>query len=170
MPAPALLQAPLRPGCRPRGFTLVELMIGLAIAAWLLTVGVPFMGEMVTNSRLREGGNAIYAETLFAQSEAIKRNTTVRLVVNGSSLLVRDLSAGEPGVQIREAQLPAPVAAGAAANLDFGSDGRPVNFATYAVNLGASGVTCSADQRCPGLRVEAGGAIRICSNHLSGCT
>jgi type IV fimbrial biogenesis protein FimT len=37
------------------------------------------MGDMVVNSRLRESGNLLFSEALLAQSEAIKRNTTVRV-------------------------------------------------------------------------------------------
>jgi type IV fimbrial biogenesis protein FimT len=155
---------------RARGVTLIELMIGLAIGAVLLALGMPFFGDYIANSRLREGGNALFAETLFAQSEAIKRNATVRIVVSGSSVQTRDMVAGEPGVLIREFGLPAPVAAAAAVTYNFGSDGRPAPFGTaVAVNLHLPGQTCTSERRCPGLRVDAGGAARLCGDHLSGC-
>ena len=62
-----------------RGVTLIELMVGLVITAVLLGMAAPFFGDYVTNSRLREGGNGLMAEALYAQSEALKRNGVVRL-------------------------------------------------------------------------------------------
>lgn len=153
-----------------RGLTLVELMVTIALAGLLLMAGVPFFGDYTTNSRLRESGNALYGETMFAQSEAIKRNTTVRLSLTGGVIDVRDMSNGDGGVSIRSMTMSHQVGSADAASIDFGSDGRPSPFGTsVSINLGMSGVTCSADQRCPGLRVDAGGAVRLCGNHQSGC-
>ena len=75
-----------------RGLTLIELMVGLTIAAFLLMAAAPFFGDYIRNSRLREAGNALLGEALFAQSEAIKRNTTVRLSTSGATLQVIDRS------------------------------------------------------------------------------
>jgi type IV fimbrial biogenesis protein FimT len=153
-----------------RGFTLIELLIAVAIGALLLTLGVPFFGDYIANARLREGGGAVHAEAQHAQSEAIRRNVTVRLTVSGSTMQLLDMSTGGEGTLIRSTQLPDPVQFTAAANLDFGSDGRPTPFGTaYAVDLVAAGDTCSAERRCPGLRVDAGGGVRLCADRLSGC-
>lgn len=152
------------------GFTLIELLIAVAIGALLLTLGVPFFGDYVANARLREGGSAVHAETLHAQSEAIRRNGTVRLRVSGSTMQLFDLGSGGDGTLIRSTPLPDPLQFTAAADLDFGSDGRPTPFGTgYAVDLAAAGDTCSAERRCPGLRVDAGGSVRLCADRLAGC-
>lgn len=155
-----------------RGFTLIELMIGLAIGAMLLLAGAPFFGDYINNSRLRESGNTLFAEALFAQSEAIKRNVTMRVVVSGRTVQTRDLLAGGTGTLVREVMLADPVAAVTAVTFDIGSDGRPSPFGTaVAVNLAISGLACTGDNvRCPGLRIDAGGAVRLCGNYLSGCT
>lgn len=152
-----------------RGLTLIELMVTIALAGLLLMAGVPFFGDYTNNARLRENGNALYGEAMFAQSEAIKRNTTVRLSIAGGVIDVRDMSTGD-GVSVRSMTMSNGVGMAGEATIDFGSDGRPSPFGTaVSINLGMSGVTCSADQRCPGLRVDAGGAVRLCGNHLSGC-
>ena len=62
--------------------TLIELMVSLAIAAILTMAAAPSFKDYLANSRLRENGNVIYMQMLFAQSEAIKRNTTVRVSVD----------------------------------------------------------------------------------------
>jgi len=152
---------------RARGLTLIELMVGLTISAFLLMAAAPFFGDYIRNSRLREAGNALLSEALFAQSEAIKRNGTVRLSTSGATLQVIDLSAPLP--PLRERTLPGSVTA-PVATLDYGTEGRPVPFGTAgSINLSMTGEVCSDDTRCPGLRVDAGGATRLCGNHLNAC-
>lgn len=154
-----------------RGLTLIELMVALAITAILAMAAAPFLGDYVANSRLREGGNALFSETLFAQSEAIKRNATVRVEVSGALVTLTDMSTGGTGTVIRSITLPSPVQAETAVTFNLGSDGRPQPFGTaVSVDLEASGQTCSSDRRCPGLRVDAGGAIRLCTDTTSTCS
>lgn len=159
-----------------RGLTLVELMIALAISAVLALAAAPYLGDYVANSRLREGGNTLLAQTLLAQSEARKRNVPVRLRVEGNSIRTLDISAGDDGVLLSEQTLASPLAAATPTSIDFGSDGRlrPPGVGLPApdvlgVNLVLTGSTCSADRRCPGLRVDAGGAIRLCGDSTQSC-
>jgi type IV fimbrial biogenesis protein FimT len=152
-----------------RGLTLIEVMIAVLIASLLLTFGVPMFNDYSTNARLREAGNTLLAEANFAQSEAIKRNGNVRLTLDGSTLRSIDRTSGAD-VVLREHTLPGQVAAAAALTADFGSDGRPLPFGTaLAVNLAMPGTTCSGETRCPGLRIDAGGGVRLCGNYQSGC-
>ena len=151
-----------------RGLTLIELSVGISIAAFLMMVAAPFFGDYIRNARLREAGNELLTEALIAQSEAIKRNTTVRLSTNGATLQVIDRSTGVD-VMLRERNLAGSVVA-PVATLDFGSEGRPVPFGTSAaIDLSMTGETCSDDTRCPGLRVDAGGATRLCGNFQHNC-
>lgn len=155
---------------RARGMTLVELMVGLAVLAVLATTAAPYMGDMVVNSRLRESGNLLFSESLIAQSEAVKRNTTVRVSTNGNSVQVLDMSIPAAPVQLRARTLPANVSA-PVATFDFGPEGRPAPFGTaVSLNLFIAGATCSVDLRCPGLRIDAGGAMRLCGNHQVNCS
>lgn len=61
-----------RPG-RLRGFTLIELMIVLAIAAILGGTAVPSMMGMIRSVQLSSASNDMLAGLLLARSEAIKR-------------------------------------------------------------------------------------------------
>lgn len=153
-----------------RGLTLIELMVSLSVLVILAAAAAPYLGDMVANSRLRESGNLLFAETLMAQSEAVKRNGTVRVATNGATVQVIDITVAGAPVVLRTRTLVQTVTT-PEANFDFGPEGRPVPFGTaVAVNLGTTATGgCTADLRCPGLRVEAGGAIRLCGNHLEAC-
>ena len=70
-----------------RGFTLVELMIAVAILALLLGVALPSFQEALTVHRISSYANDLHASAALARSEAIKRNRTVQLCAssNGTS-------------------------------------------------------------------------------------
>lgn len=151
-----------------RGLTLVELMVGLAIAAMLFMAAVPSFQEYMANSRLRENGNTLFAQTLFAQSEAIKRNAVVRVTVDGGEVTVTDRSDPDAPVELKSA----PFSDGISADdgtIDFGGEGRPVAFAAASINLSLASFSCSTQIRCPGLRVDGGGAVRLCGDHTTNC-
>ena len=64
--------------CRAtRGFTLVELMIVLAVAAILLGTAVPAFTGLIRSSALASATNDLFAAFLVARSEAVKRNARV---------------------------------------------------------------------------------------------
>lgn len=151
------------------GLTLIELMVGLTVMALLAMSAAPFLGDYLANSRLRESGHVLYMEALAAQSEAIKRNGTVRLSTNGSTVQVIDQAPTTP-VVLRERAMPDGITA-ATSTIDFGADGLTVPFGTSgSINVTLAGVTCSSNYRCPGLRVDAGGAVRLCTDTtVTGC-
>lgn len=60
-----------------RGFTLLELMTALTVAALILAMGVPSFGEFRRNGRMTSIGNDFLAMATRARTEAIKRQTSV---------------------------------------------------------------------------------------------
>jgi len=150
-----------------RGVSLIETLVTLTIAAAMAAFGAPAFSDYLVNARLREAGNSLYAEAMLAQSEAIKRNGIVRLSVSGSAMQLADRTVEGANALIHERVLPHGVSVDVASTLDFGSAGRPASFGDqYRVDLSAAGVTCSVEYRCPSLRVDAGGAVRLCGNRL----
>ena len=65
------------------GFTLIELMVTIAIVAILATVAAPSFNEAILGSRLTAFANNFVASAMLARSEAIKRNSTVSLCRSG---------------------------------------------------------------------------------------
>jgi type IV fimbrial biogenesis protein FimT len=59
------------------GFTLLELMVTLVIAAILGFLAIPAMTDMIRNHRIATQANDFLADLSFARSEAIKRGTNV---------------------------------------------------------------------------------------------
>ncbi len=62
------------------GFSLVELIIGLAIVALLMALGLPQYATFVSNARLRATAEGITNGLNLARAEAVKRNGRVELV------------------------------------------------------------------------------------------
>ena len=60
-------------------FTLIELMITLAVAAVVLTIGVPGFGRIIENNQLATTTNSFVSSLTFARSEAVKRNEAVTI-------------------------------------------------------------------------------------------
>lgn len=71
------------PGWQP-GFTLIELIITLAIAGILLAVAVPNFISFVQNSRLTSQANDLVTALNYARSEAIKRGVRVTVCSRAS--------------------------------------------------------------------------------------
>ncbi len=64
---------------RSRGFTLIELMVVLSIAAAILVLGVPAFNNFRDNGRLTNAANDMLSATVVARTEAIKRQLQVSL-------------------------------------------------------------------------------------------
>lgn len=67
-----------------RGFTLLELLITVTIAAVLLGIGIPAMEQMIRNQQLVATHNKLVAALLLARSESVKRQKPVILRNSGN--------------------------------------------------------------------------------------
>lgn len=84
MPQPTMVQ----PRPRPRGFSLLELMVVLTLIAVLAMLGTPSMAEWMKNQRISGTAEALLNGLQTAREEAIRRNRPA------SFWLVSDLTSG----------------------------------------------------------------------------
>lgn len=64
---------------KSNGFTLIELMVTLAVLAFVVTLGVPQLVALSDNNRLVSSGNALVRDLHVARSEAVKRGMAVTI-------------------------------------------------------------------------------------------
>lgn len=67
------------------GFTLIELMVAIAILAILLAIGVPSFQSFIASSRLTTANNDFVGAMTLARSEAIRRGTRVTVCKSADS-------------------------------------------------------------------------------------
>jgi type IV fimbrial biogenesis protein FimT len=70
------------------GFTLIEMMITLAVFALLIMIGLPGMTTWLQNTQIRTSAETMRSGLQFARAEALRRNAPVRFQ------LVDSLNAG----------------------------------------------------------------------------
>ncbi|UDM07028.1 GspH/FimT family protein [Halomonas sp. NyZ770] len=139
------------------GFTLLELLVALALFATLATIAVPSFARNIQENRVITTTNDYKIALSFARSEAVRRNQTVRLqptaggwstgwevIANGESLRRWEPSAADLTIE------------DAPANFRFNSLGRLVgaDFTSQNVSL-----TLGDIGRC--VRVEPSGISRV---------
>src|SRR4051812_49326639 len=65
-----------------RGFTLIELMVTIAVAAILLAIVVPSFRTFTQSQRIKSGSFELYSALALARSEAVKQRANVTVTAN----------------------------------------------------------------------------------------
>jgi type IV fimbrial biogenesis protein FimT len=69
----------------PAGFTLIELMVTLSIAALLVVLALPAYSVWLADAQIRTGAQTVAGGLRYAQAEAIKRNENVELMLDSTT-------------------------------------------------------------------------------------
>ena len=68
-----------RPKRRPRGFSLIEAMVVVAVTAVVATTAVPSLVAFIDGRRLDATATALAADVQFVRTEAVARNQPIRI-------------------------------------------------------------------------------------------
>ncbi|MNN54131.1 hypothetical protein D3C81_1689260 [compost metagenome] len=135
------------------GFTLIELMVVVALVVIFTTIALPSFNSMITNSRLQATNNELYSLLQFARSTAVENNTTRLICITSTQLMVK--TACTDTTSLRTMEKPSGVdIASSATSITFRSNGT----AASTVSL----VACKGNSTANGykLTVLASGFIR----------
>lgn len=125
-----------------RGFTLIELMVTIAVLAILLAVAIPSYQTFVMNSRMASQTNDLITALSLARSEAVKRAANVTVCASSNSTtaiptctggwaqgwIVRD--AGGTPIRVQSALSGASTLSGGISTITFTANGRTATAAT----------------------------------------
>jgi type IV fimbrial biogenesis protein FimT len=69
---------------RPHGFTLLELMVTLAISGIVIGFAIPGMNQFIKNDRLTSFRNELFTALQYARSTSVQRNQPVIVCVSSN--------------------------------------------------------------------------------------
>jgi prepilin-type N-terminal cleavage/methylation domain-containing protein len=92
----------IRP-CR-RGFTMIELMVVVALVAILLAVAAPSFVSYLARQRVEGVASELGTDLQFARSEAVQRNTDVRVTFGTGCYVVHTQPAGATATTCSQAE------------------------------------------------------------------
>lgn len=76
------------------GFTLIELMVTIAVMSIVALFAAPALQSLVDKTRLQGATDRLYADMQFARSEAVRRNTSVSISFSTGSNWCYGIHAG----------------------------------------------------------------------------
>jgi type IV fimbrial biogenesis protein FimT len=141
-----------------RGFTVIELMVTLVVAAVLLTLGVPSFSNTIEQNRLSTQINNLISTLQYARSESVKTGKRITVCKSNTGTGCVTTAAGyESGWIVFEDDSPADgdfdvgeqllkVHEAMDSNLTLRGNNRFVNFISYLPTGGIANADPNADQ------------------------
>ena len=125
----------LRPPSRaPRGFTLVEAIIVVFIAAVLATLAAPYFRNFIIQQNIRNASYELMSDLIYARSEAVKRNASVTVSKVGTWTGGWTVAAGATTLRQHPAFPPSIMIDMANPSVDFYRNGRASGATNFTVD------------------------------------
>jgi type IV fimbrial biogenesis protein FimT len=144
-----------------RGFTLIELMVGVSILAILASLALPNFAKLIADSQVRSTADQLRDSIVRVRQEALKRNVPVTLAVkDGVGALSVAAFGASKAVDITSFTYKGTVSEG---SVTLNGSGRAQEDATFLVS--SPQYACKADAgpiTCYKIQVFVGGAVRMC--------
>lgn len=170
------------------GFSLVELMIGVAVLAIVMSIAFPSFNAMLKNSQIRNAAESIQNGIQMARAEAVKRNIPVQFDLRGTNsawtICVQPSPAAScPATDNTTTIQSRAVDEGSSSNITIATtDAAPFVFNSFGAmsspvpaSNGLVGVTVdlntstlsAAESRELRVNIGAGGNIRMCDPNIA---
>lgn len=159
------------------GFSMIELMVGLAILAMLMAAGVPSFSTFLQNRSIRNTAEAVVEGLNLARSEAVRRNTGVNFSMDALGAwtvgCTTTSTACPASIQTRPGSSGNSTVTTTAVNLTINGYGRVTSLAAgtnATIDVTNTRDTCEASggtMRCLRVVVTPGGQVRMCDPKLT---
>lgn len=106
-----------------QGFTLIELMVTIAVAAILLAIATPSFTSIINSNRLTGAANEMVVTLQAARMEAVRLNTTVNVDIDTAAGSMVAFVDGKKSAPIRTTTFNPAVELSGGTNLVFLSNG-----------------------------------------------
>ncbi|UCH49935.1 MAG: GspH/FimT family pseudopilin [Betaproteobacteria bacterium] len=158
--------------------TLIELLIGMAILALILSLGLPSVSDWMQNTQVRSAAESIQSGLQLARAEAVKRNTFVGFTMAGPD------SSWSVDVMNPPAQIQSRTSAEGSGNAQIATTNATIIFdglgktslaadATIQVTNptgGACKTTTTPGMNCLNVTVSVGGQVKMCDPIINPAT
>ena len=158
---PMVVPSGLRRRSGQDGFTVIDLLIGVAIVAILAMVAVPTLQPLVTRYRLNGAARQVMGDLMRARMQAVSQGRAVRVVFpEGTSYQICDDANADGTVDIGEGAGTTRALATQYPGVTLSATSDPV-FSTKGIAAGQSLITLTNAQGTRTLTVYRTGHVKI---------
>jgi type IV fimbrial biogenesis protein FimT len=159
------------------GFSLVELMVAIAVMSILLAIALPSFRSMIQNSKVRNAAESVANGLQKARAEAVARNTNVTFVLGAdaagtytswtvnvvsTATVIESRNGNEGSDSVTRSVSPAN-----ATTVTFNSFGGVIANADASAQLAAVKLSAVNGSKDLGITIGAGGNTKMCDTTLS---
>jgi len=153
---------------REQGFTLVELLISVAVVGVLTLLALPSFNQWIANTKIRSTTESVLAGFQLARAEAVRLNRGVRMTLNAdTSWTVAEVLSGNviqtrPANEGTDSNTTMTVTPGTATTVDFNGLGRVTNLTPITqVDLDSTAIPAASTKELR-ITINTGGTARAC--------